>query len=91
MKLFIIFVAMSFLIIPGSTSLFGLDDTDVIVSPVNLQEGLNINLDPNTITMFGRIATVLDPIFQNITSPFANATVFMFLPDGSAGIMLDPK
>lgn len=45
-------------------ALFGIGENNIIVNSINLQEGVNINLDPNTITGFGTINLVDEPIIE---------------------------
>ena len=64
--LLILFVAV--IITPSAFALFGLFDNNIIVTSLNLQEGSNIDLDPNTITGFGTIGLVKEPVIDgNLT------------------------
>ncbi len=66
-KSLILFMIL-FLIPPVSAGLFGFGQDNIIVASINLQEGKNINLNPSTITGFGTINLVDEPIIDgNLT------------------------
>lgn len=63
-----IFFFMIIIFSPSALALFGLFESDIIVASINLQEGSNINLNPSTITGFGTIGLVDEPVIDgNLT------------------------